>query len=110
MCFIGITYISQSRISRWYTWLVQYHQYSFEVYFHKKEIYYNYNNCTSNNIDFDCFIFESGVNSVFDLITAGTSGDAYFAGPVSVNNAIGLAKSCSVGITNIIYDFLIICQ
>lgn len=47
---------------------------------------------------------KSGVNSVFDLITV-TSGDAYFAGPVSVNNAIGLAKSCSVGITNIIYDF-----
>lgn len=111
LCFIGITYISQSRISRWYT-LVS----AVSSIFLLRVLFPQKKKSITIIIIVPAIILiliasflKSGVNSVFDLITV-TSGDAYFAGPVSVNNAIGLAKSCSVGITNIIYDFLIICQ
>ena len=42
--------------------------------------------------------------SLFSKLITPTSGDAYFAGPVSVNNAIGLSKADGVGLHNIIYD------
>lgn len=106
LCFIGITYISQSRISRWYT-LVS----AVSSIFLLRVLFPQKKKSITIIIIVPAIILiliasflKSGVNSVFDLITV-TSGDAYFAGPVSVNNAIGLAKSCSVGITNIIYDF-----
>ena len=42
--------------------------------------------------------------SLFSKLITPTSGDAYLAGPVSVNNAIGLSKTNEVGFHNIIYD------
>lgn len=49
---------------------------------------------------------KGGNGNVYSLISkliTPTTGDAYFAGPVSVNNAIGLSQTYNVGFHNIIY-------
>lgn len=115
LLYVIITYIGQARISRWYT-LVSAITAIFVLISlfpgEKKKI------AMTTIIPVVALILmasalktglgiQRGTGSLYSLfsklITA-TSGDAYFAGPVSVNNAIGLSKINGVGLHNIIYD------
>ena len=115
LLYVIITYIGQARISRWYT-LVS----AITAIFVLISLF----PCEKKMIAMTTIIpvvalilmasalktglgIQRGTGSLYSLFSkliTPTSGDAYFAGPVSVNNAIGLSKTNGVGLHNIIYD------
>ena len=115
LIYMLVTYIGQARISRWYT-LVS----AIAAIFVLISLFPAEKNTITRTTIIPVVIliliasvlkaglYTKGENSnvyslISELITP-TTGDAYFAGPVSVNNAIGLSKNNKVGLHNILYD------
>lgn len=114
LLFIVITYVGQTRISRWYTFVssiagVFILNYLFPD---KKKLITRATIMPIVLLLVIATFLKSGLyvqrsgggNSIFSRLITATTVDAYFAGPVSVNNAIGLSESTKVGLSNIIYD------
>lgn len=115
LVYMIVTYISQARISRWYT-LVS----AVAAIFVLISLFPDEKKTIARTTIIPVIILiliatilkaglytKGGTDSAYSLISkliTPTSGDAYFAGPVSVNNAIGLSRTNKVGLHNIIYD------
>lgn len=113
LIFVIITYMGQARISRWYT-LVS----SIAAIFILISLFPEKTSIITITTVIPVVVLivlasllKAGLYTqgnhlhfqISELITP-TSGDAYFAGPVSINNAIGLSKIKGIGFRNIIYD------
>lgn len=115
LMYVIITYIGQARISRWYT-LVSAITAIFvliSLFPGEKKMIAQTTIVPVIALILMASALKSGLGferetgslySLFSKLITPTSGDAYFAGPVSVNNAIGLSKADGVGLHNIIYD------
>ena len=115
LIYMLVTYIGQARISRWYT-LVS----AIAAIFVLISLYPAEKKTIARTTIIPVIILiliasvlkaglytQGGNGNVYSLISkliTPTTGDAYFAGPVSVNNAIGLSQTNKVGLHNIIYD------
>lgn len=114
LLFIMVTFIGQARISRWYT-LVSSIAAIFiliSLFPAEKKLVVKTTIIPVVALLVVASLLKSGLythggtngySQLSGLLTP-TSGDAYFAGPVSINNAIGLSKTGNVGFHNIIYD------
>lgn len=115
LLYVIITYIGQARISRWYT-LVSAIAAIFvliSLFPAKKKTIVRTTIIPVVILILIASVLKAGLytkggnGNVYSLISkliTPTTGDAYFAGPVSVNNAIGLSQTYNVGFHNIIYD------
>ncbi|RCA11264.1 hypothetical protein EA71_02019 [Enterococcus durans] len=115
LLFMLVTYIGQSRISRWYTVVSAITSIFIltSLFPSEKKIIAKTTIIPVVALILVASILKSGlythgeVNSVYSQLSeliSPTSSDAYFAGPVSINNAIGMSKNNSVGLHNIVYD------
>ena len=115
LMYILVTYIGQARISRWYT-LVSAIAATFvliSLFPTEKKTIARTTIVPVVILILIASVLKAGLytkgwnGSIYSLISKliiPTTVDAYFAGPVSVNNAIGLSQTNKVGFHNIIYD------
>lgn len=115
LVYMLVTYIGQARISRWYT-LVSAIAAIFvliSLFPAKKKTIVRTTIIPVVILILIASVLKArlytkgGNGNVYSLISkliTPTTGDAYFAGPVSVNDAIGLSQTSKVGFHNIIYD------
>lgn len=113
LIIVLVSYLGQSSISRWYTLVI-----SISGIFMLLSIHPNARKKILVVTMIPIFIllitatlFKSGVGqyreqSFLANILSPSAVDAYFAGPVAVNNAIGLANDTKIGINSFFYDVL----
>lgn len=111
LLFLLITYISQNRISRWYT-LVN----AIASLYLLVKLFPMGRSRIIKLVLVPAFIllltaslFKNAIDTTVyndGGLLSSTNIDSYFAGPVAVNNAVGLKESKDVGVQNILYDML----
>lgn len=115
LVYILVIFISQASISRWYTMVSAFVAVFILLSFYseKKSIIIKsiavpvlFLLFVSTVVKMDIYSSNSQnkFTSMVSDILSPTSVDTYLAGPVSVNNSIGLKKTNEVGLTNVIYD------
>ena len=113
LLFIFLIYLGQSRISRWYPLVcgIASLYILLECFTKEKKKITLFFLIPVGILLFTVSIFKMTTysniemgNNVFSDLFSATNLDAYFAGPVSVNNAIGLYVEYNIGFKNIVYD------